>query len=455
MVINAFGDWSYTMVGLMETVKGILAFLCCPLFGKLSDKVGRKWCLLATVTGTTMPVWIMAFTSNMWVFAICTGISGSFTATFPLTFAYISDCVDKKERAPAYGLALATYGLSFSIGPVAGAYLSSQYGDDSGINVFVLALLLVIVDVVYIIFVLPETTSTATAQTSTSSQLFSDVIRYLPNTYSIRDTFRVFRSSVFMSHVAIIVFLYYSAVWAVVSTLMIHVTRQFAFSGVMVAWLLSGYGLCTMFSEAVLVRLIVPSLGETLSLRIGLAAFAMQCVCIAVSASPTVIFASITFSMLGNLVYPSVSSLVSKVVDADVQGEAMGALNGIKALTEGFGPLAFGALMHMYENTPTPGAPYLLAAVVAAWAMLHSYELPLDTDNNDTDTDLSLLKDRGRHGGEHIQIQEEATQLLHTEMVIIHTDTEGYNRGGGGGGNSFLLLLLSRSLQVTLKPYVL
>lgn len=50
-----------------------------------------------------------------------------------------------------------------------------------------------------------------------------------------------------------------------------------------------------------------------------------------------------------------------------MQGEALGALNGIKALTEGFGPLSFGLLMGLYEDTPTPGAPYLLASLLALW----------------------------------------------------------------------------------------
>ena len=125
-----------------------------------------------------------------------------------------------------------------------------------------------------------------------------------------------------MSNVAIIVFLYYCSVWAVVSTLMIHVTRQLHFSAGTVAWLLSGYGMCTMFSEAVVVRLLVPRLGETLSLRIGLAAFAVQATCIAFSTSEVMLFASMGFSVLSNLVYPSVSSLVSKVVNEQSQGTA-------------------------------------------------------------------------------------------------------------------------------------
>ena len=57
-------------------------------------------------------------------------------------------------------------------------------------------------------------------------------------------------------------------------------------------------------------------------------------------------------------------------------GEALGDLNGIKALTEGFGPLLFGGLMQLYSSTNVPGAPYLLAAIVSAFALLHSFELP-------------------------------------------------------------------------------
>ena len=41
---------------------------------------------------------------------------GCFAATFPLVFSYIGDLVPPPRRAPAYGLALATFGLSFSLG---------------------------------------------------------------------------------------------------------------------------------------------------------------------------------------------------------------------------------------------------------------------------------------------------------------------------------------------------
>lgn len=91
-----------------------------------------------------------------WI-AVCVGISGLFSATFPLTFAYISDCVEKKNRAPAYGLALATLGLSFCVGPPLGGYIELNYGSHF---VFITAFILVVICIVYIILVLPETVVT-------------------------------------------------------------------------------------------------------------------------------------------------------------------------------------------------------------------------------------------------------------------------------------------------------
>eukprot|EP01038_Epipyxis_sp_PR26KG_P012932 gene12932-17339_t len=372
MIVSTFGRYSYIAVGVTETVKGILAFVSCPLFGGLSDRIGRKYCLLATVVGTVFPVCIMAFTTNMWIYSIAFGMSGFFAATFALTFAYISDCVEPKNRAPAYGLALATFGLSFCFGPIIGSYIANEFGNQV---VFILSCVLVIMDIIYIIFVLPET-----AKSVNSSQHYSQKIglamEYLPSTWNFSETFRVFRSDVFMSNIAVIVFIYYTSVWAIVSTLMVYITQQLHFSKVSLGWLLAGYGLATMFSEGILVRVIVPRIGELNSMRLGLVSFSIQCVFVAIGSSSQMIYMSILFSMLSNLVYPSVSSLVSKVVNEESQGEALGALNGIKALTEGFGPLLFGFLMSLFENTPQPGAPYLLAALLSFWAFLHCFELP-------------------------------------------------------------------------------
>lgn len=349
MVIDAFGKHSYLAVGLMETSKGILAFIACPLFGKLSDQIGRKYCLLCTVLGTTMPICLLAFTSNMYLYAFAMGLSGFFSATFPVTFAYISDCVEKNDRAPAYGLALATFGLSFCIGPLLGSYLAAQLGSRA---VFISSLCLILIDIFYIIVFLPESAKNMNQDAKRPIEKLRVAIEYLPYTWNFTETFRIFNLDPFLTNLALIVFLYYTSVWALVSTLMVYVVRFLSFEPIALGWLLSSFGVATMFSEGVLVRICVPILGEINSMRLGLFSFAVQCVVISMSTSSDYIYASIVFSMVSHLVYPSMSSLVSKLVDENMQGEALGALNGIKALTEGFGPLIFGLLMALFEDNP-------------------------------------------------------------------------------------------------------
>ena len=62
--------------------------------------------------------------------------------------------------------------------------------------------------------------------------------------------------------------------------------------------------------------------------------------------------------------------------------------------TEGFGPLFFGALMSLFENSTQPGAPFVLASVLSIWAFLHCFELPAEADM------YTLKLDAYRHGRE-------------------------------------------------------
>lgn len=373
LLLDYFKDNSYYAIGISETVKGLLAFISCPLFGKLSDKIGRKICILISMLGTTLPIIFLYFSYNMMIYIIILSLSGIFSVTFSLTFAYISDCINKKERASAYGLALATFGLSFSIGPVLGGYLKSYYNQNF---VFFVSFFLIILNIFYIIFYLPETIDKKLINSSKINK--NDIINL--NFLNIKNNFKIFINNSFMLNLSLIVFLYYTSVWAIVSTLMIYVTKHLHISTINLGWLLSFYGISTIISEAILVRIIVPRIGEENSIRIGLIAFTLQCLTIAFGNTIEWVFVSVIFSMFSNLFYPSVSSLVSKIVDESEQGEALGSLNGIKALTEGFGPLFFGILLSMFENTNFPGAPYILAGLITLWAFLHSFDLLKNAD---------------------------------------------------------------------------
>ena len=60
-----------------------------------------------------------------------------------------------------------------------------------------------------------------------------------------------------MRKLASIVFLYYTALWALVSTLVVYVTRYLAFSSVQLGALMSAYGLATMVRKCICVCCII------------------------------------------------------------------------------------------------------------------------------------------------------------------------------------------------------
>jgi len=382
---------------------------------------------------------------HIWIFVTLLACSGIFSSTFTLTFAYISDTVrSKKDRVSAYGLALATFGLSFTIGPMLGGYLAkveaTSYGSDLGGDivedgdivvagatdrvqdeypspyplgqrrVFLLSFILTVLDLCYIYFILPESKSTPStifsptrARINRSFEEDSDEdddcsqttfdsratignqwnqIRHnvIPNSWSPLDAMKIFSNDPLMYEVGYIAFFYYTSLWAVVSTLVLYAAKRFHLTPERLGELMSALGLSTMISEAVLVRIVVPSIGEKKSMRLGLIAFTFQCIVLGFAYESWQLFICVLLSILGNLVYPSLSSLVSNSCHQDMVGEALGAINGVKALTEGLGPLVFGILMSFSERSALPGWPYLVAAIFSYIAYKRSRFLPDEND---------------------------------------------------------------------------
>ncbi|XP_024851360.1 hippocampus abundant transcript-like protein 1 isoform X4 [Bos taurus] len=101
--------------GLLTTsmLTGLLSFLSAPLIGALSDVWGRKPFLLGTVFFTCFPIPLMRI-SPWWYFAMIS-ISGVFSVTFSVIFAYVADVTQEHERSTAYGWSLKKVGKDSTI----------------------------------------------------------------------------------------------------------------------------------------------------------------------------------------------------------------------------------------------------------------------------------------------------------------------------------------------------
>ncbi len=116
------------VVGLLFATFSLCQLLSAPLWGNISDHIGRKFVLVTSQIGATIGWTMLAFSPNIvWVFAarIVEGVSGG---NIGITQAYVADLVAPKERARAFAMIGATFGAGMVFGPAIGGVLFLKYG---------------------------------------------------------------------------------------------------------------------------------------------------------------------------------------------------------------------------------------------------------------------------------------------------------------------------------------
>jgi MFS transporter, DHA1 family, tetracycline resistance protein len=125
------------VVGQLMSIFCLCQFVSAPLWGSISDRIGRKAVLIISQIGATIGWAALGLAPNIAaalmlapitvVFAarIVEGISGG---NISITQAYVADLVVPKERARAFGLISAMFAAGMVFGPVGGGILYSRYG---------------------------------------------------------------------------------------------------------------------------------------------------------------------------------------------------------------------------------------------------------------------------------------------------------------------------------------
>ncbi len=139
-------------VGALLASFSAMQFLCAPLLGALSDRFGRRPVLLMSLSGVCFNYLMLAWAPSLpWLF-IGRLIAGATAANVSAATAYIADVTPPQLRAQRFGLVGATFGLGFVLGPALGGVLGGY-----GLRLpFLGAALLAGLNVLYGLFVLPE-----------------------------------------------------------------------------------------------------------------------------------------------------------------------------------------------------------------------------------------------------------------------------------------------------------
>lgn len=152
-------------VGLLISSNAITQFLATPVFGRLSDRYGRRPLLIISVSGTIISFVLLALSGSYGMLLFSRLLDGLLGGDISLARAYIVDVTDEKSRAKGLGMIGAAFGLGFIIGPVMGGVLSNAAGLTNlmaswGLSRFaapaLVAALLATINLLLVLFLLPE-----------------------------------------------------------------------------------------------------------------------------------------------------------------------------------------------------------------------------------------------------------------------------------------------------------
>jgi len=124
---DAFGASPFVAT-LLAAVYSLMQFGFAPLWGRLSDRVGRKpvlvWSVAATAASNLGLGLALAYGNGIgWLFAARI-VAGIATANLGTASAYIADVTKPEDRSKGMGLIGMAFGLGFILGPGIGGALS-------------------------------------------------------------------------------------------------------------------------------------------------------------------------------------------------------------------------------------------------------------------------------------------------------------------------------------------
>jgi MFS family permease len=358
---STFGTTELTGT-LLASIYSLMQFLFVPVWGRLSDRVGRRpvllWSVLATALGMAgLGLALLRSSTVFWLFVARAG-SGIATANLGTASAYIADVTKPEERAKGMGMIGMAFGLGFILGPGIGGALSGIVidGRAGAVPCFVAAGLS-LVNLAWTYLGLRESLPPERRAIGTRRLLPLDVA-------AARETFA--RPGV---GIAILVNFAITFSFTVLDqTFRFFNKDRFAMTALDTGIVLAFIGVVAAVAQGGLIRPLSKRFAEASLIRAGTAIQSLAFAGIALSPGigKGALYAAGGLLALGNgMSAPSVSAFISRRADPSAQGATLGTNQSASSLARMFGPGVGGWIYGAFG----PSAPYVFSAAGMALAL--------------------------------------------------------------------------------------
>ncbi len=351
-----------TDLGLLFAAYSVVQFLFSPIWGQMSDRVGRKPMIVLGLVGFALSFVLFGLANSLAMLFVARILGGILSAaTLPTVMAYIADTTDTKSRGGGMGVLGAAMGMGITFGPVIGGYL----GDINAALPFYFAAGLGFAVAIFAAFLLPESRSKAAQMAA----------RQNPNNRrgpmgNLADVGKALLGPI--GFILLLAFLASFASANLEGTFALFSEAHLGFDASQMGLLFGVMGIVMALTQAFLVGPFINRWGEQRMIQIGLISSAIGFICLLFTYDMLSMVVVMAVMGVGNAALrPAVNSLASKRSSADQQGAVMGVVNSYNSLGRIFGPILggfiFDALGYQW--------PYITGGILFLFIWVLSFSL--------------------------------------------------------------------------------
>lgn len=335
---------SGTELGLLNASYAVMRLVFGPVWGSISDRIGRKRILMVGILGFAITMVWFGMADRLWMLFAARVLAGILSsATAPTTMAYISDNAPKGELSKGLGRLTAAGGIGAILGPLLGGLVASN----SLSTPFFIAAGLAGVSLILALIFLPE-----------SKPASQDVPEGSKRMIDLREWGKTIFSPV--GKLFALTFISTSGLYVFSNAFGLYGLERFGFGTEEVGIVYMVLGLVSMLSVGLLIGPATKLFGEERITIYGFlfGAASMGCMILANGLVMVLIFTAI-LAIAISLQSTALMSLTSRQATTE-QGVTMGLSNSFVSLGRIVGPILGGVLLDMHLNLPFAGAAGML-----------------------------------------------------------------------------------------------
>lgn len=348
------------VVGLLVSSFSVAQLLSAPLWGRFSDRHGRRPALMVGLGASAVAYIVFAFADSLWLLFLSRIVQGAGGGTVSVIQAYVADATRPEDRAKSLGWLSAATNAGVALGPVIGSWVQLWNRNTPGL----VAASLCVLNMAFAWKYLTEVRKVAPPRADGTKPVRKG---------SREAVFRVLsHPSEPASRLILIYALAIGAFQGTTAILALFLAWRFGVTENTIGYVFMYIGGLSVLVRALFLGRVVDRFGEPRLSRVGLVLLAAGLLGLSFSHDYVTLALAIGLLPLGTaFTFPCVTAMLSRVVSSAERGLYMGVQQTFGGITR----VAFPIILGIAFDTISQPSPFWISAAVVLFTLTMGRDL--------------------------------------------------------------------------------